>query len=45
MVLGESIGGGQRIVNLDDLWKQARAWAESKGYKHNYANVQGVAPL
>ena len=32
-------------IKLSTLWKRARKWADKKGLEHNYAVVQGAAPL
>lgn len=34
-----------QTLKLDDLWTQARAWADNQGLKHSCYGVQGIAPL
>lgn len=42
---GRVIGHCKRMVKLSTIWKMARRYAEEYGLQHNYATVQGVAPL
>ena len=39
------IDSGLYMAKLDHVWKAARNWAEANGKQHNYAIVEGVAPL
>lgn len=34
-----------KTIKLSTLWKRARKWADKQGLKHNWANVEGAAPL
>lgn len=42
---GKDTGDGMQQMKTETLWTMARAYAEANGLKHNYANVEGIAPL
>lgn len=37
-------GLGWAVMPAEDLWGRVRAWADSEGHEHTYAQVVGVAP-